>query len=335
MKDIITLAHGSGGTYSHQLIKELFLKYFDNAYLHPLTDAADLGAPDAEICFTTDSHVVQPLFYPGGDIGRLAVAGTVNDLAVSGADALWLSCSLIIEAGFQVKDLERIVRSMKRTADECGVTIVTGDTKVVSKGEADGLFINTAGIGKKHQNRKLGLDRIKPGDRVIINGYIGDHGAAILNARRDFPLKADIRSDCRPLNKIIRSLLDEFDDIKMMRDPTRGGVATSLNEFVDQRPFGIVIDEDALPLRESVEGLCEPLGFDPLYLANEGKFIAIMADKSAPQAVDYLKNKHACEPAAVIGEVVDDPAGRVLLKTRIGSHRVLDMLSGEMLPRIC
>ncbi|MFA4921551.1 MAG: hydrogenase expression/formation protein HypE [Candidatus Neomarinimicrobiota bacterium] len=334
-KSIITSAHGAGGKYSHDLIKQVFLKHFDNAPLRELLDSAILPEMPGRLVFTTDSHVVQPLFFPGGDIGKLAVSGTVNDLAVCGAKPLWLSCGMIIEEGFDLDILEKIVISMQATAQSAGVQIVTGDTKVVAHGEADGLFINTAGIGYLPQGRHIGISQIVAGDKIILNGYIGDHAAAIIKARQDFQIESDIVSDCAPLNDLTENLFENIDGIRIMRDPTRGGLATTLNEFLDGDRFGVRIYQDAIPIQEAVRGLCEPLGFDPLYLANEGKIVVVVAEESANDALRWMHSHPLGRAAAIIGEVTTQPVGHVLLKTHLGTDRVLDMLIGEMLPRIC
>jgi len=334
-KDRITLLHGNGGLQSHRLIRELYLKYFGNPQLNRLEDSALLESDSCRIVFTTDSYVIKPLFFPGGDIGKLAVSGTVNDLAVCGAIPNWLSCGFIIEEGFEIVALEKILNSMKEMAEFTGVKIVTGDTKVVEKGNADGLYINTSGIGTLIEGVELGQHRIQIGDKIIINGYIGDHGAAIIQAREDFPIEMDLQSDCAPIDHITRMLLSKLDGVKLMRDPTRGGVATVLNEFVENQAFGIQIEEIALPIRDCVLGFCEPLGFDPLYLANEGKFLMVIDTNEAVKALEIIHSFPGSESADIVGEVVDEPKGKVILKTLIGSHRILDMLSGEMLPRIC
>jgi len=333
--DHITLAHGSGGLQSHRLIKELFLEYFGNEFLNPLEDGAILQTNAEKLVFTTDSHVVKPLFFPGGDIGKLAISGTVNDLAVCGAIPRWISCGIIIEEGFAISDLEKIVISMRQTADIADVQIVTGDTKVVEKGNADGIYINTAGIGTLIEGLDLGVHQIHSGDSVIINGYIGDHGTAIIQAREEFPVSFEIDSDCRPLNKETIALLSKLDGIRIMRDPTRGGVATTLNEFVSGQAFGIQIDENLLPIRPVVQGLCEPLGFDPLHLANEGKILIIVDPNEAQSTLEILQSIPGNRESRIIGQVIEGPTGKVILKTSIGSSRIIDMLSGEMLPRIC
>ncbi len=331
----ITTAHGSGGQVTHDLIKNLLLRYFNNVPLSQLADSALLGKTEDELVFTTDSHVISPLFFPGGNIGKLAVAGTVNDLAVMGATPRWLSCGLIIEEGFELQLLEKIICSMQATAHKSGVKIVTGDTKVVERGGADGIYINTAGIGLRPAHINLSTSKISPGDKVIINGFIGDHEAAILRIRENFKIKMDLQSDCTALDSLISLLLKNLSEIKVMRDPTRGGLATTLNEFTVQQKFGICIYESDLPIRESVKGLCEPLGFDPLYMANEGKLVLIIAERQAEAALKLIKTHPLGKNAAIIGEVVSAPESKVLLRTALGTDRILDMLTGVMLPRIC
>ncbi|PIS29711.1 MAG: hydrogenase expression/formation protein HypE [Candidatus Marinimicrobia bacterium CG08_land_8_20_14_0_20_45_22] len=331
----IVKAHGSGGKLTHELIHSLFVKHFSNHLLDELLDSAILENPGGKIVFTTDSHAVKPLFFPGGDIGKLSVTGTVNDLAVCGATPLYLSCAMILEEGFELDTLEKIVISMKNTADLAGVQIVTGDTKVVEHGAADGIFINTAGIGVQHSKARLSLKSVQVGDVIIVSGWMGDHEAAIIKAREEFNISAEIISDCALISRLTQKMVDEITDLRIMRDPTRGGLATTLNEFVWKQPFGIRIDENLVPVRESVRGLCEPLGFDPLYLANEGKVVAIVGGKSAGNALSIMKSFSEDNSATVIGEVIDEPKGKVLLKTGIGSYRILDMLTTEQLPRIC
>ena len=331
----IVKAHGSGGKLTHELIHSLFVKHFSNHLLDELLDSAILENPGGKIVFTTDSHAVKPLFFPGGDIGKLSVTGTVNDLAVCGATPLCLSCAMILEEGFELDTLEKIVISMKNTADLAGVQIVTGDTKVVEHGAADGIFINTAGIGVQHSKARLSLKSVQVGDVIIVSGWMGDHEAAIIKAREEFNISAEIISDCALISRLTQKMVDEITDLRIMRDPTRGGLATTLNEFVWKQPFGIRIDENLVPVRESVRGLCEPLGFDPLYLANEGKVVAIVGGKSAGNALSIMKSFSEDNSATVIGEVIDEPKGKVLLKTGIGSYRILDMLTTEQLPRIC
>jgi len=331
----IVKAHGSGGKLTHELIHSLFVKHFSNHLLDELLDSAILENPGGKIVFTTDSHAVKPLFFPGGDIGKLSVTGTVNDLAVCGATPLYLSCAMILEEGFELDTLEKIVISMKNTADLAGVQIVTGDTKVVEHGAADGIFINTAGIGVQHSKARLSLKSVQVGDVIIVSGWMGDHEAAIIKAREEFNISAEIISDCALISRLTQKMVDEITDLRIMRDPTRGGLATTLNEFVWKQPFGIRIDENLVPVRESVRGLCEPLGFDPLYVANEGKLVALVAAEDAGRVLTAMRATRYGEEAVLIGEVTGEPHRRVLLRTAIGTTRIVDMLAGEMLPRIC
>ena len=336
----VNMGHGGGGQAMHALIAEVFATPFDNPLLATMEDQArvplsELAAHGDRLAFCTDSYVVDPLFFPGGDIGTLAVCGTVNDLAMGGARPLYLSCAVILEEGFPVETLRRIVASMHRVASEAGVRIVTGDTKVVGRGAADKIFINTAGIGVIPMGIELSARKARPGDRVIVNGPIGDHGAAILVARRQLALEADIRSDCQPLAGLVAAMLATCPAIRCLRDPTRGGVATVLNEFAAASGVGIRIDEDALPLREPVRGACEILGLDPLYLANEGKLLAVVPHDAADAVLAAMRAHPAGADAAIIGTVSDQAAGTVILQTGFGGERVVDMLVGEQLPRIC
>lgn len=338
--DIITLAHGSGGKAMRDLIEDVFVSGFDNNQLSQLEDQArfDLSSLTAQgdrLALTTDSYVVDPLFFPGGDIGKLAVTGTVNDLAVGGAKPLYLTCGMIIEEGFAVDDLRRIVASMKATSDAAGVCIVTGDTKVVNRGAADKLFINTAGVGVIPQGINISADRARPGDIVIINGYVGDHGAAIVDARGEMELENTIKTDCQALNGLIESMLQVCPDIHCMRDATRGGIATVLNEFAESSSVGITLDETSLPVRPEVRGMCEILGLDPLYLANEGKLVAIVPAEFANDLLAAMRQHPAGIDSAIVGKVAAEPAGRVVLQTSFGGERIVDMLVGEQLPRIC
>lgn len=345
----ILLSHGSGGKLSHKLISELFMKYFDNPILKAKTDSAILDIfqfintqytirdTQYQLSFTTDSYVVDPIFFPGGNIGKLAVCGTVNDLSVSGAEPVYLSSSFIIEEGFLFKDLEIIVKSMADEAKKAGVVIVTGDTKVVDKGKCDKIFINTSGIGilkEKNKNISYGTD-IHTGDKVIVNGYIGDHGIAILSSRNALNVKTEINSDCASLNKIIQKALDVSDKIKFIRDATRGGLATVLCELVETMKFGIELNETTLPVRENVRGLCELLGFDPLYIANEGKFVMVVGKNDAEKVLNVLKKDKLGKHSVIIGEIVKTHNGKVVLNTEIGGKRIIDMIVGEQLPRIC
>ena len=336
----VTLAHGSGGKAMRNLIEDVFLGAFDNPLLSPLEDQAvlplaDLAALGDRLAFTTDTYVVSPLFFNGGDIGTLAVAGTVNDLAVSGARPLYLSCGVVLEEGLPVETLRRVVASMKRVAAEAGVHIVTGDTKVVERGAADKLFINTAGIGVVPKGVAISAGNARPGDAVIVNGTLGDHGTAILIARQQLALESDVASDCQPLASLVAAMLVACPDIHCLRDATRGGVATVLNEFAQSSQVAIRIMETALPLREDVKGACEILGLDPLYLANEGKLVAIVPPEAAPRVLAAMRAHPAGRNSAVIGEVAEEPCGMVVLRTGFGGERIVDMLVGEQLPRIC
>ena len=335
-EDKILLGHGSGGKLMHRLIEDLFLHHFSNPILEEQTDAAMLSVGTSQIAFTTDSFVIDPLFFPGGNIGKLAVCGTVNDLAVSGAEPLYLSASFIIEEGFPMKELEIIVESMAAEAQKAGVLIVTGDTKVVNKGKCDKLFINTAGIGRmKTGNLSISKAQdIHPGDVILINGTIGDHGMAVMNARESFNFKASLESDCACLNHLIGELLDHS-EVKFMRDPTRGGVATVLNELADKINFGIEIDELSLPINKSVNALCELLGFDPLHVANEGKVMMVASEEEGMKILELLRKNVLGSQGAIIGRVVSDHPGKVVLKNETGGRRIIDSLSGDQLPRIC
>ncbi|MBA2408937.1 MAG: hydrogenase expression/formation protein HypE [Gammaproteobacteria bacterium] len=322
------------------LIDDVFVGSFDNPALAELEDQArfrlsDLLAHGDRLAFTTDSYVVDPLFFPGGDIGALAVNGTVNDLAVSGAKPLFLSCAMILEEGLDVDVLRKVAHSMRDAAKAAGVTIVTGDTKVVPRGKADKLFINTAGIGVIPKHVEIAANQARPGDAIIVNGLIGDHGAAILNARGDLALDTDLESDCQPLNGLIDALLAACPEIHSLRDATRGGVATVLNEFAQAACVSMHIIETALPIREEVKGVCEILGLDPLYMANEGKLVAIVPGAHAQTALEAMRAHPAGRDAAIIGEVSAAPEGVVTMATVFGGERIVDMLVGEQLPRIC
>lgn len=336
-KNRILLSHGSGGKLSHELIKNIFVKYFNNDFLNAQTDASLIKTNYEEISFTTDSYVVDPIFFPGGNIGKLAVCGTVNDLAVSGAKPLYLSCGFIIEEGFEIDKLEKVVKSMANEADKAGVQIITGDTKVVNKGKCDKIFINTAGIGSMVAARRhIGFGgTILPGDKIIINGSIGDHGIAILAARESLSFKSDIVSDCAPLNDLIECILKKPEAIKFMRDATRGGIATVLCELAEDKNLGIELNEGKIPVKEVVAGACEVFGFDPLYLANEGKIVVVVDGNSAEDILNEMKKHPLGLHASIIGEIVETNPKKVLLETSIGGRRILDMLAGEMLPRIC
>lgn len=336
----VNLAHGSGGRAMRDLIEDVFVSTFDNPTLAALEDQAvfalaDLATRGDRLAFTTDSYVVDPLFFPGGDIGTLAVSGTVNDLAVCGATPLYLSCAVVIEEGFAVDILRRVAASMQRVALEAGVAIVTGDTKVVERGCADKLFINTAGIGVVRRDVSISARNARPGDVVIVNGYLGDHGAAILVARQQLALEADVESDCCPLNGLIAAMLDVCPQIRCLRDATRGGVATVLNEFAQSSNVTIRIRETDVPMREQVQGACEILGLDPLYLANEGKLVAVVPGDAAEPVLAAMRAHPAGREAAAIGEVEAGEGGLVVMQTTFGGQRIVDMLVGEQLPRIC
>ncbi len=334
--DKILLAHGSGGKLTHRLIQEIFLEAFRNEVLEKLGDSGIFPVAEGKLAYTTDSYIVDPIFFPGGDIGRLSVCGTVNDLAMSGAKPLYLSASFIIEEGFGLTELKTILSSMKKAADEAGVKIACGDTKVVPKGSADKIFITTSGIGLIPPGIEISPQRIKAGDCVILSGTIGDHGIAVLSQRAGLEFGVNIPSDVAPLNHLVSLIIDEVRyEIHALRDPTRGGIATTLNEFVHGAAFGIKIYEDKIPVQEGVKGACELLGFDPLYVANEGKLIIVTSRDSGQKVLSCLKSNSLGVNAEIIGEVVEKPTGMIFLVTRIGGTRIVDMLTGEQLPRIC
>lgn len=336
----VTLAHGGGGRAMRDLIDDVFVAAFANPDMGDMDDQARLDlarftAIGDRLAFTTDGFVVDPVEFPGGDLGKLAVYGTVNDLAVGGARPLHLSCAVIIEEGADVALLRRLAASMRAAADECGVTIVTGDTKVVGRGQADKVFITTAGVGAIPAGRMLGTRRVCAGDAILVNGPIGDHGATIMAARGDMALEADIRSDCRALTPLIEALLAASPDTRFIRDATRGGIASTLSELAGEAGLGIRLEEKAIPVREQVRGICEILGLDPLYLANEGTFIAAVPAEAAAAAVAALRALPGGEGAAVIGRATAERSGGVVLDTIFGGSRIVDMLFGEQLPRIC
>lgn len=330
----ILLAHGSGGKLAHELIEKGFLPQLSNPLLNKLDDSAvfDLSG---RLAFTTDSYVVNPIFFPGGDIGRLAVCGTVNDLSMTGAVPLYLSLALIIEEGLPHEDLMRVIRSVQQAAAEAGVQIVTGDTKVVNRGSADRLFINTAGVGIVPRGLEISGSKAQPGDRVIISGTMGDHGIAVLSQREGLSFSTELKSDCAPLNRLVAEMVEVSSRIHCLRDPTRGGLATTLNELAAQSKVSIRIEEERLPVREEVSAACEMLGLDPLYVANEGKLVAIVAPEDAEAVVDRMHRNAYGRDAAIIGEVRQQNPGRVVMKTRLGASRIVDMLVGDPLPRIC
>jgi hydrogenase expression/formation protein HypE len=335
----ITMSHGAGGKASHTLTGAVFASILDNPVLAQLGDQAVLSIPGltgARIAMTTDSFVVSPLFFAGGDIGELAINGTVNDLAVGGATPLAVAAAFILEEGLEIDVLRRVVESMRRAADAAGVSVVTGDTKVVPRGKADQVFITTTGIGLIREPERLGISRIATGDAVLLSGAMGDHGATVMLARGDVDLEADqLRSDTMPLHGLVAALLDAGIDVHFMRDATRGGVATVLNEVAQQAGIAIAIDEDALPVHDEVRGVAEILGIDPLYIANEGKLVALVAAHDADRALGLMHSRPEGQEAAIIGEARPEPEGMVFIRTGFGGTRVVDMLIGDPLPRIC
>lgn len=334
-RDKILLAHGSGGKLSHDLIQNIFLPSLFNPLLEPLEDSAKIPNQDGIIAFTTDSYVVHPIFFPGGDIGKLAVFGTVNDLSMVGSIPSFLSLALIVEEGFPMDLLQRVVSSIQEAATLANVKIVTGDTKVVEHRGTDQLFINTAGIGWIRPGINLSGRNAKPGDQILLNGFVGDHEIAILSEREGFQFQEAVKSDCAPLNDLVKKMLEACPSIHTLRDPTRGGLATTLNEIALKSNVGILIDEKKIPIRESVRGVCELLGLDPLYLANEGKLIAICPPDEAENLLQIMKEHPYGKDSEIIGSVTEEYPQKVILKTLIGGHRILDMLTGSQFPRIC
>jgi hydrogenase expression/formation protein HypE len=341
--DVILLAHGSGGQLSHELVERVFVRHFSNPALLKLDDAAVVGIPGhpsravPRLALSTDSYVVSPLFFPGGDIGKLAVCGTVNDLSMSGARPLWLTAGFILEEGLPLADLERIVASMAATAKRAGVQVVAGDTKVVDRGSADRLFINTAGLGLVPPGVEIAGDRARPGDAVLLSGTIGDHGMTIMTQREGLQFDSPLESDCAPLQGLVAELLKALPPgtLHCLRDPTRGGLATTLSELASRSDVGIDVEETSVPVRDAVRGACELLGLDPLYVANEGKLVAIVAPDVAGIALEALRAHEYGQEATVIGRATDAHAGHVVLQTVLGARRIVDMLVGEQLPRIC
>jgi hydrogenase expression/formation protein HypE len=331
----ILLGHGSGGRLSADLIREVFLPAFKNPLLDKLNDSATLQLNDNRLAFTTDSFVIDPVFFSGGDIGSLAIHGTVNDLAVGGARPLYISAAFILEEGFPVKDLKRIVASMQRACEASGVLLVTGDTKVVDRGKCDSIFITTSGIGSLENNHPISVDRAQPGDKIIVSGAIGNHGIAILSVREGIEFETELKSDSAPLVSPIREILKISDNIHCLRDPTRGGLSSTLNEIAQASKVGIELDETKIPVCDQVRGACELLGLDPLYVANEGIFVAVVAPQDADAVLQKLRNNPLGSEAAVIGEVVAEHPERVLMRSSFGGKRVVQMLAGEQLPRIC
>jgi hydrogenase expression/formation protein HypE len=336
LEEVVTLAHGAGGKSSAALVDAVFLEAFRNDELEQLGDAAVLRTPTGDrLAFSTDSYVVSPRRFPGGSIGHVAVHGTVNDLAVSGAVPQWLSAAFVIEEGFPIDELREIVADMSEAAARSGVQIVTGDTKVVGKGAADGLYISTAGVGVIPDGRRLARELVQPGDKMLLSGTIGEHGMAVMLARGDLAIEADIESDTAPVHELVELLLAAAPSTRWMRDATRGGVGTVANELVKDSPFALILDEASLPIKPQVLGACDMLGIDPLYVANEGKFVAIVAADEAPAAVAALRGHPQGTDATVVGEIVAEPQGIVALRTSFGGSRIVDMLVGDPLPRIC
>ncbi len=331
----IVLAHGSGGKLSQQLMQKIVLPQFRNELLEPLHDGAIFSVGGARLAFSTDSYVVNPIFFPGGDIGKLAVHGTVNDLAMCGARPLHLSVGFILEEGLPMEEFWRVVQSMREAADEAGVTLVTGDTKVVDRGKADKIFINTSGIGQVREGVNIDPKRVRAGDKIIVSGYIAVHGIAIMSVREGLEFETEIASDTAPLNGLVDAIFATGREVHVLRDPTRGGLTSALSEIAQSADVGMLLDEACIPISEEVKGACEILGLDPLYVANEGKLVAIIPSEGADAILSAMKKHPLGEHAAIIGEVTSDHPNFVLMKTRIGGNRVVDMLSGEQLPRIC
>ncbi|MDM7999674.1 MAG: hydrogenase expression/formation protein HypE [Dehalococcoidia bacterium] len=334
MTERILLAHGSGGKLAHELVERVLVKPLSNPLLDRLDDSAVFSC-SGRLAFTTDSYVVNPIFFPGGDIGKLAVCGTVNDLAMVGATPLYLSLAFIIEEGLALDELERVLISVQAAAQEAQVQIVTGDTKVVNKGSADRLFVNTAGVGTLSEGVDISGSKARPGDKVILSGTIGEHGIAVLSQREGLGFSTKLESDCAPLSGLVAEMLAASKRIHAMRDPTRGGLATTLNEIASQSKVGIRIEEEKVPVRDEVRGACEMLGIDPLYVANEGKLVAMVPPEDANAVLQKMRQHRYGKDAAIIGEVKADHPGRVVMKTALGASRIVDMLVGDPLPRIC
>ncbi len=333
--DRIMLAHGSGGTMMKELIEELFVAEFGDEVLRRMDDAASLDFPRGRLALSTDTYVVHPLFFPGGDIGRLAVCGTVNDVATSGARPLYLSVGFVLEEGMLVEDLKRILVSMRDAAAEAGVRIVTGDTKVVERGHGDGVYINTAGVGVLPEGLDLSGSHCRPGDVVLLSGTLGDHGIAVVSTREGLSFSTDILTDAAPLNTLVAAVLGAAPDVRCFRDPTRGGLASTLNELASASGVSITVEERDVPVHDQVRGACEMLGYDVFQVANEGKMVAIVPADQAELALAAMRGAPYGAAAAIIGEVAESPAGKVYVRTGFGATRIMDMLVGEQLPRIC
>jgi len=333
--DRILLSHGSGGTMMRELIEDVFIARFNDEALLRMDDAASLEVPAGRIALTTDTYVVTPRFFPGGDIGKLAVAGTVNDVATAGAVPMFLTVGFVLEEGLMVEELVRILDSMVSVAAEAGVRIVTGDTKVVERGHGDGIYINTAGVGVVREGLDLSSSHCEPGDVVLLSGTLGDHGIAVMSVREGLSFGTDILSDAAPLNHLVGAVLDAAPDVRCFRDPTRGGLASCLNELAGASGVSMTVDEASVPVREQVRGACEMLGYDVYQVANEGKMVAIVPPEQADAALAAMRASRYGEEAAIIGQVTEGPAGRVYVQTTFGARRIMDMLVGEQLPRIC
>jgi hydrogenase expression/formation protein HypE len=331
----VDMTHGSGGRAMAQLVDELFLRAFDNEWLRALNDQAAFTVPGRRMVMSTDSHVVSPLFFPGGDIGSLAVHGTINDVAMAGAEPLYLAAGFVLEEGFPLGELQRVVESMAAAARAAHVPVVCGDTKVVQKGKGDGVFITTTGVGVVPEGVEISGDRARPGDRILVSGTVGDHGVAILSHREHLAFETTIRSDSAALHGLVAAMLAVAPGIHCLRDPTRGGLATTLNELARQSGVGMRLDEAAIPVAPEVAAACELLGLDPLYVANEGKLVAICADADAARLLEAMRAQPLGQNAALIGEVVEDPRRFVQMRTALGGQRIVDWLTGEPLPRIC
>ena len=334
-QDRVLLAHGSGGTMMRELIEEVFISGFADDELSRMDDAAVLALPPGALAFSTDTYVVDPLFFPGADIGRLAVCGTVNDVATSGATPLYLSVGFVLEEGFPIADLRRVLVSMREAALEAGVRIVTGDTKVVQRGHGDGIYINTAGVGVLPDDRRLSGSACKPGDKVLLSGTLGDHGIAVISTREGLSFSTDIESDAAPLNMLVAAVLAAAPGTRCFRDPTRGGLSSTLNELASASGVSITVEEDDVPVHDQVRGACEMLGYDVYQVANEGKMVAVVPAEEAADALAAMRSVRYGEDAAVIGEVAESPSGKVYVHTGFGAKRIMDMLVGEQLPRIC
>lgn len=334
--DIVTLSHGSGGRATNKLIDEIFFKYFRNEYLSQKNDSTVLPKIEGKIAISTDSFVINPIFFNGGDIGKLAICGTVNDIAMSGATPLYISVAFIIEEGLPLNELEIIVKSMAETASKANVKIVTGDTKVVEKGSCDKLYINTTGIGVvKDDILYLGGDTVKNGDKIIVSGTLGDHGMCIMSNRENFEFSNSIKSDCCLLNELINDILSVSNNVKVLRDPTRGGIATTLNEIAEHSKISMEINENTIPIKEEVKAFCDILGLDPLYVANEGKLVVIVDKEDASKVLDIMRKNPIGKDSTIIGEAIDDSKNKLYLKTEIGGKRIINMPEGELLVRIC